>query len=92
VLACEAAALELALSPSPIPHEVPMSDHKAIFASRTVWTNVIGLAAVMLGLFGFETAGLDAGPLADAAVQLVAASSFIASTVFRIAATKRLAR
>jgi hypothetical protein len=68
-----------------------MTDAKSIFASRTVWANLIGLVSLGLGLFGFSTSDVDAGALAEAAAQLVAATSFIASTVFRVLATKQIA-
>jgi hypothetical protein len=67
-----------------------MMDTKIILASRTVWANLIGLAALVLGLFGFDASALNTGAVAEAAVQLVAAASFIASTVFRILATKQI--
>lgn len=68
-----------------------MTDVKSILASRTVWTNLIGLAALGLSALGFDSGSLDADRLAEAATQLVAAASFIGSTMFRIAATRRLA-
>jgi hypothetical protein len=67
-----------------------MTDTKSIFASRTVWANVIGLASVVLSLTGVKTGSIDVNGLADAAAQLVAAGSFIASTIFRIAAEKQI--
>ena len=67
-----------------------MTDTKSIFASRTVWANVIGLAAVVLSLAGVKTGSIDVSGLADAAAQLVAAGSFIAPTIFRIAAEKQI--
>jgi len=67
-----------------------MFDTKTILASRTVWANLIGLAALVLGLFGFDTSVLDTGAVEEALVQLIAAGSFIASTVFRILATKQI--
>ncbi len=67
-----------------------METTKSLLASRTLWSNVIGLAAVGLSLAGFDTRGLDPAPIADAALQMVAAGGFIASSVFRIIATKRL--
>ncbi|HEY8382732.1 MAG TPA: glycosyl hydrolase 108 family protein [Microvirga sp.] len=70
--------------------EVSMLDTKSILASRTVWANLVGLAAVALGALGFDTSGLDPSAFAEAAIQLVVASSFIASTVFRIVATRQL--
>jgi lysozyme family protein len=92
VLAVERAALELADGPRSLPSQKgkSMFDSKSILASRTVWANCIGLLAVALGAFGFDTSALDANAFAEATVQLVAAVSFIASTVFRIVATKQL--
>lgn len=67
-----------------------MFDTKTIFASRTVWANLIGFAALLLGMFGYDTSTVDAGAFQEALVQLIAAASFIASTLFRILATKQL--
>jgi hypothetical protein len=67
-----------------------MNETKTILASRTVWANLIGLAALVLGLFGFDASALNAGAFAEAAAQLVAAASFVASTVFRILATRQI--
>jgi hypothetical protein len=67
-----------------------MNDTKAILASRTVWTNLIGLISVGLAIVGVDTGNLDVDKAADALAQLVAAGSFLASTVFRITATKQL--
>jgi lysozyme family protein len=99
VLAAEQAGLAAARIRSPADHsptdhstrkDHPMFDTKSILASRTVWTNLIGLAAVCFGAAGFDTSSLDAQAFADAAIRIVAAGSFIASTVFRIVATRRL--
>jgi hypothetical protein len=67
-----------------------MDTTKSLLASRTLWSNVIGLAALGLSLAGFDTQGFDPAPIADAVLQVVAAGGFIASSVFRIVATKRL--
>jgi hypothetical protein len=67
-----------------------MIDSKTILASRTVWSNLIGLAALGLGLFGLDVTGLESPAFLEAVAQVVAAGSFIASTVFRIAATKQI--
>ena len=67
-----------------------MIDTKTILASRTVWANLVGLAALALGLFGFDASALNGDAFAEALVQLVAAGSFIASTIFRILATKQI--
>ncbi len=67
-----------------------MLDTKTIFTSRTIWSNLIGLAALVLGLFGFDASELGSGAFEEAAVQLIAAASFVASTIFRIVATKQI--
>jgi hypothetical protein len=67
-----------------------MLDTKTLLASRTVWANLIGLIALVLGVLGFDAAPLGTGEFEEAVVQLVAAASFVASTVFRILATKQI--
>lgn len=67
-----------------------MLDTKTILASRTVWANLIGLVALVLGLFGFDASALGTGAFEEAVIQIIAAASFIASTVFRILATKQI--
>lgn len=69
-----------------------MSDTKSIFTSRTVWANAVGMAAILLSLFGVKTDAIDTGALTDALLQAVAGVSFVASTVFRVIATNRLER
>jgi len=96
-LAAEATAPQ-APRPTPRPTPVPippqkgliMNDVKSILASRTVWANLVGLVSVGLTLAGIDTGDLDVNRVAESAAQLVAAASFIGSTVFRIAATRRL--
>ncbi len=68
-----------------------MTDSKSLFASKTLWANLVGLAALALGAFGLDTSSVDAPRIGEAAAQLVAAGSFIASTLFRVTATKKLA-
>jgi lysozyme family protein len=89
VLAVEQEALRLAASSSP-QGTTDMIDTKTILASRTIWANLIGLAALALSLLGFDASALNTGAFQEAAVQLVAAASFVASTVFRILATKQI--
>lgn len=67
-----------------------MFDTKTILASRTVWSNLIGLSALVLGLFGFDGSALTTDAVEEALAQFIAAGSFIASTVFRIIATKQI--
>lgn len=87
-------ALRLAGSgpPSHPATETSMTQTKPILASRTLWANLVGLAAIAFGMLGFDTSTVDLNGFAEAAAQLVAAASFVASTVFRVAATKQLAR
>ncbi len=67
-----------------------MIDSKTILASRTVWANLVGLAALILGFFGFDASALNGGEFLEATAQLIAAASFMASTIFRIVATKQI--
>lgn len=69
-----------------------MTETKTALASRTVWANLIGLAALGLGYLGLDTGDLDADGLAEAATQIVAGISFLASTFFRLQATKQIAQ
>ncbi len=93
----EAAALALAgqgaadMPPLRPKDETPMTDTKNLMASRTLWSNLIGLGAIMLSLAGGHTSAADTARLAEAVPQVVAGLSFIASTIFRIGATKRIA-
>jgi hypothetical protein len=68
-----------------------MIDLKAILSSRTIWSNVIGLSALVLGFLGLDVTSLESPAFADSVTQIIAAGSFIASTVFRIMATKQIA-
>jgi hypothetical protein len=67
-----------------------MLDIKSIFLSRTVWANLVGLVALALGFLGFDTRALDEAAVVESSLQIVAAGSFVLSTVFRIVATRRL--
>jgi hypothetical protein len=67
-----------------------MDTSKGVFASKTVWANLVGLASIGLGLAGVDTANIDSGGLAEALSQIVAGASFVASTVFRLRATQRI--
>lgn len=91
VLTVEQEAIRLA-STSHLQQGHPhMLDTKSLLSSRTVWANLIGLAAVILGLFGFDASDLNGSAFQEALVQFVAAASFVASTIFRILATRRIA-
>ncbi|HRE19771.1 MAG TPA: glycoside hydrolase family 108 protein [Rhabdaerophilum sp.] len=74
----------------PRKEETLMDITKSIFTSRTVWTNGIGLVALLLSWFGFDTAGIDKNAVTESLFQAVAAISFVASTFFRVIASKKL--
>ena len=68
-----------------------LTDLKPVLASRTVWANIIGFIAFVLAAFGFGNNVLgDQGQLADAILQIVTGLSFVASTMFRVIASKKL--
>ena len=67
-----------------------MSDWKNLFASRTVWANFVGLGALVAGGFGIDLSGTDQEATTNALLQVVAGVSFLASTTFRILASKKL--
>lgn len=87
----DGAAPSVPRHPQPQKGRIIMTDRKSIAASKTVWANIVGLACTALAMVGVDTGGVDTDRFAEAAAQLVAAASFIASTVFRIAASKQLA-
>jgi lysozyme family protein len=95
VAATRKAALALA-GPGSLPsgrkkETKPMTKPKSLFWSCTVWANLVGLDAVLLSIFGFDTSTMDSPGMADAIEQSVAGISFLASTIFRVIATRRLA-
>ena len=67
-----------------------MTDTKSFFQSRTVWANGIGLAALLLSHFGFDVRDLDQARLLDAVFEVIAAGGFVASSIFRVFAKKRI--
>ncbi len=92
--AASAAPLRAASGPTssqPREETTTLTETKTPFASRTVWANIIGLGSLALGTVGVQTGSLDQSGLADAMAQVVAGVSFIASTYFRLQATKQIA-
>lgn len=79
------------VSVPPREESTPMTDSKTPLASRTVWANIVGLGSLALGAFGVQTGALDGSGIADALSQIVAGGSFLASTWFRLQATKQIA-
>jgi len=69
----------------------PVTEPKSLLSSRTVWANLVGLAAVLLSIFGVDASTMDSPGMADAVAQSVAGISFVGSTIFRVIATRRLA-
>ncbi len=105
VAAIETAALAIAIAPptkplpilstqtpnaEPTPKENNMIDTKTIFQSRTIWANLVGLTALFLAQFGFDTASFDQAKFLDAIFQIIAAGGFVASSIFRVFAAKKI--
>jgi hypothetical protein len=66
-------------------------DTKSVLASRTVWANLVGLIALLLTAAGVPGDAIgDTGRITDAILQVVAGLGFLASTAFRIVATRRI--
>ncbi|MCZ8182073.1 MAG: glycoside hydrolase family 108 protein [Beijerinckiaceae bacterium] len=63
---------------------------KPAYASRTLWANAIGLAALLLSWWGITIPGLDTVVLQDSLLQGIAGFGFVASSLFRLVATRRL--
>jgi hypothetical protein len=66
-----------------------MFDFKSMLASRTVWANVIGFAATLPAI-GDWFGAVDVAEASLHITNAVSAVSFIASTIFRVRATKQL--
>ncbi|MCA0422117.1 MAG: hypothetical protein LCH61_02125 [Proteobacteria bacterium] len=67
---------------------MPMLLTKTMLESRTVWANLIGLAALVGDVWGLNTGAIDQSALVDAVLKVTSGLSFVASTVFRIRATR----
>lgn len=64
---------------------------KGLFASKTFWTNFIGLVSFILSLMGFgEISSAESGQLVDTILQIITGVSFVLSTIFRVMATKKV--
>ena len=68
-----------------------MENWKNYLQSRTIWANLIGLAAFGLNMLGFNgLTGDDQSQLVDALLNVVEAGAFIAGVGFRAIARDRL--
>ena len=67
-----------------------MTEWKSFLESRTVWANLVGLLALVLSGLGFKTGDINTEYFVDAVLQVVAGISFLASTVFRVTATRKI--
>ncbi|MCA0400580.1 MAG: glycoside hydrolase family 108 protein [Proteobacteria bacterium] len=92
IVATEKAAIRLVEENAQPKHKekVMFEAAKTFLASRTLWANAIGMVALALSWFGFDTQMLDKSALTEAIFQIVAGISFVASSVFRVFATRRL--
>jgi hypothetical protein len=70
--------------------EKAMNSVKTFLESRTVWANVIGLASLILTVKGVPVPDGVQERLVEAVLQSVTGVSFLASTIFRVVAEKRI--
>lgn len=61
---------------------------KTFLESRTVWANLIGLGALIANAWGVNVGAIDQSALVDAVLKAISATGFIASTFFRVKATR----
>jgi hypothetical protein len=69
-----------------------LSNVKGLLQSRTVWANIVGFLALILGVLGYDEAkAVFADPaFVDQILALVTAAAFILSTVFRVFAKTKV--
>jgi hypothetical protein len=67
-----------------------MDGWKTFFASRTVWANGVGLAALILNGLGFDGGAIEQEAAVEALLEMTAGLAFLASTLFRVVATRKL--
>ncbi len=67
-----------------------MDEWKTFLESRTVWANLIGLTALILSSLGFSALGFEQEKIIDVILQIVTGLSFLASTIFRVMATRKI--
>lgn len=97
VATVETRALALVVVPVARPSSPPQTKEptamnltKSILESRTVWSNLVGLGAMAASLLGFDVGADAQAGMIDAALKIVAGASFVASTLFRVKATRAL--
>jgi hypothetical protein len=67
-----------------------MNQAKTMLSSRTLWANAVGLASVLYVALGGDASAIDADEIGARIAEVVAGVSFLASSAFRIMATRRL--
>jgi hypothetical protein len=68
-----------------------MIEFKTLLTSRTVWANVVGFSTLIISMFGYQGPLIERDQMVDAILQVVTGGSFVASTIFRVIATKKIA-
>ena len=79
----------LPVNPPMNPKETTMDNTQPFYMSRTIWSNFVGLLSFALTVTGHG--GFDVNGITDALLQLATAGSFVASTLFRVLASKTIA-
>jgi len=67
-----------------------MNEIKNLLQSKTVWSNIIGIASLLSPSAAKILLGVDPGAIAEAVSNGIAFVAFLTSTWSRIVATKRL--
>ena len=68
-----------------------MTGWKGYLESRTIWSNLIGLLALILDLFGLQSLGAEQqAQLIDTLLKLIELGGFVGGLVFRAIARKRI--
>ncbi len=73
------------------PQETNMNQWKSYLSSRTIWANIIGFSALILGTLGFNgIAASEQTQLVEQILKLIEAGGFISGVIFRALARHRL--
>ena len=68
-----------------------MNQWKSYLSSRTIWANIIGFSALILGTLGFNgIAASEQTQLVEQILKLIEAGGFISGVIFRALARHRL--
>lgn len=70
--------------------ETYVDDYKALLQSKTVWSNLIGLVALLLAMFGYNITPEDQIALTSHVLEFIVLATQVLSIHYRIKATKKI--